>query len=107
MLNWLIKFNLTCHLELGLAVVFSGGVAILDLFSDGTAPNTWGPYKVPGGDATTIPYFIVSAKAEDGTTVTFTCTNNRDGKATMSIDTTGKKVITTYTFKCDYITPSA
>lgn len=75
--------------------------------ADGTAPSTWGPYKIPGGDAVTIPYFVVSGKAEDGSTVTFSAVNARVGKARMGIDTTGKKVVTIYSFKCDYLTPSA
>jgi len=75
--------------------------------ADGTAPNTWGPYKVPGGNSTTIPYFVLSANAENGATVTFTAVNARPGKASMSLDSTGKKVVTTYSFKCDSLTPSA
>lgn len=76
------------------------------LAADGTVP-TWGPYKTPGGDPVTIPYFVVSAKASDGSTVTFTCANVVAGKATMTIDATGKEVVTIYSFKCDSVTPSA
>ena len=75
------------------------------LVSDGTSP-TWGPYKTPGSDPVTIPYFVVSAVTAGGT-ITFTCANTIAGKSTMTIDATGKEAITTYSFVCDSITPSA
>jgi hypothetical protein len=84
---------------------------ISDLFTplyttNGTSP-TYGPYINPSGDNVLIPYFVVSAKASDGSTITFTCANVYPGKATMTLDTTGKETVTSYNFVCDSVTPSA
>jgi hypothetical protein len=65
------------------------------------------PHIVPGGDNKPITYFIVTAKMDNGSTRTFTASNDvQPGKATMTIDATGKEVVTIYSFKCSSLTPS-
>lgn len=78
-----------------------------DAFSALYSAGNGGPFIVPGGDNKLIGYFVVSAKASDGSTITFTCANVMPGKTAMTIDATGKEVVTIYSFKCDSVTPSA
>jgi hypothetical protein len=87
--------------------------AVSDLYNLLYNAANGGPFIVPGGDNvlinTTSPatgVFIVTATS-NGSPVTFTCKNVMPGKATMTIDPTGKEVLTLYSFKCDSITPSA
>jgi hypothetical protein len=81
--------------------------AVSDAFAALFSAGNGGPYIVPGGDNKLITSFVVSAKASDGSTITFTCANVMPGKSTMTIDASGKEVVTIYSFKCDSVTPSA
>lgn len=79
-----------------------------------------GPFIVPLGDNPGIPYLIITAKDGSGNPVTFVCANQSTtgdstnpttpngavaGASKMTIDATGKEVVTIYPFKCDAVIP--
>ena len=81
--------------------------ATSDLYNLFYSATNGGPFIVPGGDNVLIPVFVLSANSSSGSPITFTCANVMPGKVTMTLDTTGKEVVTVYSFKCDSVTPSA